>query len=65
MDFLEDINLILDVFKGCIVGETIQQFLEELLGRHIAILSQLLGKWYPLVEEYRNAVRTVIASSRN
>lgn len=29
VDLLEDMNLILDVFKGGIVGQTIQQLLED------------------------------------
>jgi hypothetical protein len=37
-------------------------FLEELLGRHDGILSQRSQNWYPLIEEYRNAVRTFPAS---
>ena len=63
VDFLEDVDLILDVFKGGIVGQTIQQFLEELLGRHEGILTQRGRKWYPLIEDYRNAVRTFVATS--
>jgi hypothetical protein len=63
MDFLEDIDLILDVLKGGIVGQAIQQFLEQLLGGHYRILYQQLRNWYPLVEEYRNAVRTFVATS--
>jgi hypothetical protein len=63
MDFLEDIDLILDFLKGGIVGQTIQQLLKKLLGRHNRILYQQRRNWYPLLEEYRTAVRTFLASS--
>lgn len=46
VDFLEDIDLILDVFKCGIVGQTIQQLLEKLLGRHGTIQTQLEWNWY-------------------
>jgi hypothetical protein len=62
VDLLKDIDLILDIFKGGIIGQAIQQLLEELLGRHNPILSQLQGNWYPLIEEYRTADRASLVT---
>jgi hypothetical protein len=63
VDFLENVDLVLNVFNRRVVGQSVEQSAENFLGRHEYILPTGRRIWYALIKEFRTAVRSFVESS--